>query len=322
MAAIVYEPAGFHDSIYDITERSFMHRLLIGIENSDLPDEEKEREIQRLPQTVWEFWRNDDHGLAHSIKVYERCLEISSACLNIFRGFHGRYNLDNDQNAHMSIRMHYSAEDLNGFFVWSALLHDFYRFLPPHDSFKEHQVKGAHLAGFCFKEDGPHECQEILYDMLARHDYICEIVNKERLPHEFLRNPLAEIFRLADKTSLSPVDEISRYYATGKRLNDRKFFDPELTMEARLNFSNDYSGWDFLNHFLLFFSIQPSDWFYGETREQYRKWQEETEGGKSRALAKIFDMAREEGCSTEDIYQIREVFRSFFTKYGLPDYLC
>lgn len=298
-----------------------MHRLLIGIDNSNLPDEEKEREILALPQVVYDFWRNEDHGLAHSIRVYERSVQIARACQNIIRGFHGRYNLDSDQNAHMSIHLHYSAQDIHGMFVWSALLHDFFRFKPPLDTLKEHQRAGALFARDCFKNDLPFNTTMILYEMIAHHDYICEITDKEKMPSVFLNNPLAEMFRLADTTSLSPVEEICRYYATGKRYNNAKFFDPELSLESRIGFSIPYEKWDFLNHFLLFFAIQPSDWFYAETSELYRQWQEETEGGKSRAMAKIFDMAREEGCSMEDIYQIREVFRSFFAKYGLPDYL-
>ena len=299
------QPAPFHASIEELTEHELLYRLLIGLENMPGTREEIDQEIAKLPQEVFDFWRNEDHGLAHSKQVLERALVILRACPNMLRACYLK-GVD--------------PIDIGGLLTWASILHDFARFTS-NSSLAEHQLAGANLARGCFRGEMSESVCDALYGMIRHHDYICEFVDGKQLPSVFIENPLAEIFRLADKTSLPPVEEILRYYATGKRLNASTFFDADLPLETRFDFESDKSAWDFVNYFLLFFAIQPSDWFFGETRALYRQWQEKTAGGKSRAAAKIIQLAADEGLDIAQIVKLTDVMDKFFWKYGLPNYV-
>jgi len=299
------KPAGFFTPIEELTEHELLYRLLISLQNLPGSTELNEEEIIKLPSEVYEYWRNSDHGLAHSKQVLARALIILRSCPNLLRLCYMRC-LD--------------PIEITALITWASILHDFARFTQ-YKTLPIHQLVGSELARHAFIEEVEDHVSKNLAEMIIRHDYCCEFVDREQLPTLFIKNPLAEMFRLADKTSLSPVDEITRYNNTGKRLGKAKFFDPDFPMESRLQFNGRYEGWDYLNHFLLFFAIQPKDWFFGETRDLYREWQEKCEGGKSKACAKILEFAAAEGLDGDQIYSLVNVLDSFFKKFNLPNYV-
>lgn len=280
------KPAEFLIKIEDITMAGFMALLIKAIENKDYTKAEKDTEIENFYSALVEFETNTDHGLAHSHLVFDRSLEVIDGCPNIARimSFSG---LENQQ--------------ITALLSWASLLHDFGRFLG-YDLI-EHQKFGAELAKQIFA--GQAEVT-LLMEMLANHDYICPLVDGQALPLPLLFNPLAEIFRLADKTSLAPAEEIERYYLTGKRLGG-VFYNPALTLDQRADFSFSLQQKEFLSYFLVLFAIQPTDFFLSETAELYRRWAE----GKKDAVHKINLLALAEKLTPDQFVEIEKIIDDF-----------
>lgn len=301
------EPAGFYDPIDNLTEHALLYRLLIGMENvkkchPDLPDK-----INGLPEAVYKYWHSGDHGIIHSRQVRKRVTEIIASCPDLIR-YLSHHWID--------------QKDIEALFNWTSILHDIGRFIDA-SSGLNHQSLGADLASNCFinEVDINEEMSALLHIMINHHDYICEFIDGNPLPIHFMEFPLAEIFRLADTTSLSPGNEIVRWYDTGRQAGT-VFFNPDLTPEQRFDFQASYDNWDQIQYFFLFFAIQPKDWFFGETRDLYRQWSMKTEGGKTQALRKIIELAANEKCNTEKIAAIRDIFDQFFQKFDLPKLIC
>lgn len=307
------ETADFITPFNRLTEQGLFSRLAIGRMRLKQEQVGLDFEIEPLRAAVHEFWRNGDHGLEHSRQVLDRALLIKRSCPNLLRHCNTHGINPND------------AADL---LKWAAILHDFTRFAG-YPTLAQHQRAGSNLAYYCFKDEIFSHLATALFHMLAHHDYFCEFVNGEHLPRTFIDCPLAEIFRLADKTSCAPAEEITRYHKTGTRVNAAKplnesavpFFDQNLTFEQRFDHFGNHADWDFLNYFLLLFAIQPQDWFYGETRDLYREWQDKTGGGKSMTCAKILELAAAEGLDGEEIFKLSTVLDAFFRKFNLPNYI-
>jgi hypothetical protein len=297
-------PARFYSSFNDLEEHELLFRIKVGLERMSGSLEEIEQEVLRLPEQVYNFWRNGDHGLQHSQNVRERALAVLQSCPDMLR---------------LCRMIGIGQIEANALINWASILHDFARFTI-YDSLAVHQTAGANLARYCFRGETSDHVIATLFNMLVRHDYISELTDGQPLPELFINNPLAEIFRLADKTSITPVAEIERYHATGKRYPN-PFFNPELTDEERFSFAGDRSNWDDFQYFLLFFAIQPSNWFFGETRDLYREWQEKCEGGKSKACARLIELAAAEELTKEQNLQIYVILDRFFKKFKLPNYV-
>jgi len=139
------------------------------------------------------------------------------------------------------------------------------------------------------------------------------------LPLAFLINPLAEVFRLADKTSLPPVAEIERYHQSGKNFGT-VFFVPELTDEFRFDFSRGTADWDQINYFFTFFLLGSHDFFFGETRDAYRNWCYNKKGNKHRAAEKIIEFAKQEGLDKQQLRRVVDLFDRFSERFDLPHY--
>lgn len=298
------ESANFLTPIEKLTEHNLFLRLTIGIENSPVSQAIIDEQLNELPEAVYNYWHNGDHGLRHSQKVLQRCKELLEVCPNMLRLCH-----------HQDVEFKVASALIN----WASILHDIARFTSNCAGF-DHQIVGAELADNCFRTEIDEEISALLHGMIRHHDYVCEFVDGRMLPLEFLDNPLSEIFRLADKTSLSPKDEIARYYQTGKRF-DNPFFNAEMTKQQRLDFNDEPENWDYVKYFLLFFATQPSDWFFGETRDIYRSWSEKTAGGKIEAMSKVIELAHREKLSHQQFSQLFDVFDQFFRKFNLPNYV-
>lgn len=291
------EPAGFYDLIEKLTEQGLLHRLAIGLQNMFTGDE-LQKYSNKLAEAVYYYWHSGDHGIIHSRQVMNRAKEILKACpkLSRFCRLHGT-----------------DIVDLLALFTWASILHDIGRFIDKDLGWK-HQVFGADLAYHCFRTEINEEIAALLHGMIKHHDYICGFVDGEPLPDEFLEHPWSEVFRLADKTSLSPVDEIVRWYETGKQ-TDAPFFDCTIPIDKRFAFQQDWQ-WDHFQYFLLFFSLQPKDWFFGETRDLYRKWAE----GKLDVMAKIIELAQQEGIIPNHIDQMINIVTNLSVTFHLPYY--
>jgi len=241
------------------------------------------------------FAENYDHGLKHSQEVWQKAKTIANSCPNLTW-------LLTSQIRSMTGEM---------IFRWAALLHDFPRFLG-FNSLK-HQYAGAVMAAVIFSGLADKQLLQTLGHSLLRHDYISRIAEFDSLPPE-LMEPLPEIFRLADKISLPPVEEIVRYYLAGK-YSDNTFFNEATETNNRFDLRGNRTDWDQIQHFLLLFSIQKEDFFFAETAAVYQKWAR----GKPRAWQKILDLARQdEGLPSEKIQKIDDVLRAFHQHFQIP----
>jgi len=230
-------PANFETPIEMITEHNLMHRLLIGINSLPYSQAERDREIIKLPTGIREFMSNKDHGFLHSQAVLKRCHEITAHCPELKREL---VAIDLDDTI------------IEKFFTWGSILHDIARFLG-YPGVDAHQKAGANLALASFQNEFEDDFIPItLSEIILRHDYFCRIIDNKPLPELFKYNPLAEIFRLADKISNTPEDELFRYYLTGQRLNVA-FFKP-MPFKQRIDFVNNYHERDMITHFLILFS--------------------------------------------------------------------
>lgn len=301
-------PAQFNDDISAVTEQNLLQRLLIGLERMDLDEAKKTEILDNLCSSTREFFQNCDHGLAfHCPAVQKRALFIFDHCPQLRE----RIGFDNDLNA---VEFKYGM-------TWAAILHDCGRFLGNYDC-TSHQVFGANLAKACFRENVTGYYCGLLYEMIIHHDYLRFHHNRKDFPPVFF-SPIAEIFRLADKTSVSAVEEIERYHATGRRLfaSDWPICNPKISDFERfewLKTDSNRDKWDQLQYDLLFFIITPDDWYYGETRDLYREWADDRTAGKSKAAERLIQMAEENG---EDTFIATQALYNFFKKAKLPQYV-
>lgn len=218
------------------------------------------------------FFDNEDHGIIHSQAVWNRCLEIINESPLLWQ-------LAKTQSFHDS---KYARRVL----ILASIFHDISRFWG--SQFSDHEEASAKMVRNIFSHTG---IEQVVYDCIIHHDYFNELANGCRMPASVMQ-PMAEIFRLADKTSISPSDELIRYFKTGRRLlPDMPIFDPNITDEIRFNLSDNTSErTDELSWFLFLFSLQSTDFVYGDTRDMYAYWSR----GKKEALETIKDLCLQE----------------------------
>ncbi|NCN07738.1 HD domain-containing protein [Candidatus Falkowbacteria bacterium] len=220
------------------------------------------------------YFNNNDHGFSHSQAVWQRCQTIITQSPSLWPVAKMQMPVDtNTDNQARKVLM------------LASVFHDMGRFLGA--SFEDHEEVGADLTrkivgGTCLEYP--------LYYAILYHDYFCELVDGRCMPSPVIF-PISEIFRLADKTSISPSDEIKRYYQTGKRLlPGMPIFDPTISDEVRFNFANKTKNKDELTWFLSLFALQSTDFIYGDTRDAYAYWAR----GKYQALEMVGDLCLEE----------------------------
>ncbi|HNP74938.1 MAG TPA: hypothetical protein PKL09_01090 [bacterium] len=229
-------------------------------------------------QAVEDFFANQDHGFAHSVKVWRRCQTLINHCPNLCASFlWGRRWIFNQAEKY-----------LRDLLLWSSIFHDFSRFCGCH--FSNHQTYGADLAVAACRVMGKEMIQSEIRAVLYQHDYFGQVVNGD-LPLDTQAYPLAELFRLADKTSVSPVEEVERYWQTSKRYQS-VFFDPNIPDATRFNLAvNEKERADCLTWLLLIFALQSTDFLFAETADAYAYWAR----GKREALDSIGRLAQQAG---------------------------
>lgn len=248
-------------------------------------------------QGIKEFFANQDHGFSHSTKVWRRCQTLVEQCPNLCKCFMAsRRWLPND-----------AEEYLYDLLLWSSIFHDFCRFCGC--DFSDHQVCGADLAVAACRIMGKEIIQSEIRAVLYRHDYLGQIVDGD-LPLDTQIYPIAELFRLADKTSVSPIEEVERYWQTAKRYKTM-FFDPTIPDEVRFNLAaNEKERTDSLTWILLIFALQSTDFLFAETADAYAYWAR----GKRDIFDKLRRLAAIEGCNGNEVV---DTVRRFISKYEL-----
>lgn len=215
------------------------------------------------------YFDNLDHGHSHSQAVWDRCQAIIKESPNLW------------PMAKMQIKLSDGDQEAKQVLMLAAIFHDMGRFLGA--SFEDHEQVGANLSikitvGTCLADP--------LYYAIVNHDYICPLVDGDDRPRSTMF-PLSEIFRLADKTSISPSAEIQRYHLTGRRLApDMPLYDPTVSDEIRFQLSKNIVKSDELTWFLIIFALQSTDFIYGDIRDAYAYWAR----GKFKALEMVGDL--------------------------------
>ncbi|MDO8669667.1 MAG: hypothetical protein Q7K65_05230 [Candidatus Buchananbacteria bacterium] len=213
------------------------------------------------------YFENNDHGFSHSQDVWQRCQEVVSQSPLLW------------QMANLQVA---KAQRV---LILTSIFHNMGRFLGV--DFTDHEEVGAELARRVLA--GSILDKHVFY-AIFNHDYICPLVNGYRMP-KLAMFPLSEIFRLADKTSVSPQDEVRRYYRTGKRVApNMSLFDSNISDETRFDLSPGITKGDMLTWFLVIFALQSTDFIYGDTRDAYAYWAR----GKHQAMEAVGDLCLEE----------------------------
>ncbi|MFA5047962.1 MAG: hypothetical protein WC516_02900 [Patescibacteria group bacterium] len=233
------------------------------------------RQIPNMPQDreaiergIDKYWNDQDHGHPHAVQVYTRALEIMRQSPLLLSCIH---------SCRTGCAQGIGPIELEQIMVWSSQLHDLGRSAFG-ISVKDHELFGAEVATTLF--NGVLLGSDALVQLrlaLLRHDYMCLRVDGEGLPSIFMSSPIAEIFRLADKTSCPVEGEIRRYYATGKKCGT-PFFNPKIPDEVRFSFGGDRKDWDEIMWIMFILSMSPEDFFFGETRDLYREWARQKSG--------------------------------------------
>ncbi len=225
-----------------------------------------------LDEVATRFDENDDHGKRHSYDVYSRALKL----LHTDEAFL-RYC---QENSGLNI---FECEEV---LRWSSILHDLTRFLGYGNI--SHQTGGAKLALAMLNFLPAKMLTQICY-CLREHDYFNPLINGKPMP-ESLKHPLADIFRLADKTSISPEEEISRWWKTGER-HKTPFYNPTITEAERFHLENlREARVDQVSHYLVFFALQSGDFHHAFCQEEYASWAR----GKMKALDRLVEIAKKQ----------------------------
>ncbi len=248
------------------------------------------------------FFNDHTHGVLHSNYVFERCLDLMAACPNLCKSLLQEGTGDGRVDR-------VTTEDLILLSFVGSLFHDFGRSCDRH--FSDHERFGANLARVILLSQGKHPWKsEMVEFMLVQHDYMGFVACVDQGIMAISRQyPLAELFRLADKTSFPPAAEVERYWQTARQYN-MPLFDRTIPDEVRFDLvRNTDKRTDSLTWMLLLFAQQPSDFLFRETAAAFDRWHD-----KKVLLAKISEIAAVEGYDGDDIFA---TIRRFHDHHGL-----
>lgn len=216
-------------------------------------------------KAVDEYFQIADHGYAHSVNVYKRCEEI----VYLIKEEDVAFNID-------------KIEYLN-ILKLASIFHDLSRFYGVSGFNHEHVSKElAENVLYQGKNKSNDYIKSMVLLCIERHDWFSLDISGG-IREELKKTPIVDIFRLADKTSTSPEEELNRHYETGKRYKT-PFFNPELGMHQRFNFKNNHKERDVITHFLLFFLFNEHNFFFNTTSRLYKEWAKDKKDLKSHIL--------------------------------------
>jgi len=243
--------------------------------------------VKDTTNAIDEFFTNSDHGYTHSINVYKRSREI------IYSIREEDHKSKIDKTEYINIQK------------WAAIFHDISRFYGA--SGIEHKRISKEIANNVFYQNNIGEdgfIKSMVLLCIEKHDWF-NLNISNGVEKEVRMNHVIDIFRLADRTSLSPKEELERYYETGKRYKT-PFFNPELSMHDRFDFKNNYKKRDIITHFLLIFIFNEDYLFFSTTIRLYNEWAEDKEELK---LYITDIICKDEQLPEEQIEMIRKILK-------------
>jgi len=282
--------------ITEIMPELLIGRLRFAFDNwlsGGVPPEKVAKFKAEAGAAVRTYYSNNDHGYGHSCAVYCQAKEIAGRSPKMM-------NLALQEKG-------LTPQQGDWVLTWASVLHDLMRFFG-YDT-RDHEAAAGELARAAFWKDCM-AIEEALAEAVVCHDYFCPIVNGEPMPLLFMKAPLTEIIRLADKTSISPVAEVNRWWEYGQR-QALVFFNPDLPDAVRFDLQGNYGQRDFVTFLLAFFALQPSDFYAEEAASAYRQWARD----KAEALRRILALAREQRVSERTVM---EIIKRFHDCYNLP----
>lgn len=301
---------GFFDGLDELTKEGLEARVRLGLErlanNSLMPESKRAKEdLKILTEAIDKYWLDQEHGYFHSNKVASRIEYLLEYCPNLNR----------------DLRLcNLTPVEVNCVLAWACIFHDLGYFFGY--NFVDHQSFGGLLFRYCFiVEVCDDDLLEYMETSISCHDYFCPLVNRTAMPDVFMENSMAEIFRLADKTTGTPAQEIERYYLTGKTYG-RRYFNPDIPLARRFDLNCELSDIDQITAFLYHFAITPTDFFYVETAWLYASWQDSNtkrNKGKRGSYLAIKRLTLDvEHLGIDTWKEIEVIYRKFFDNYRIP----
>jgi len=253
---------------------------------------------QKRHGIVTRYFSHTHYGYNHGLAVSKRALElvfyspgIKEFCQDVY---------------------HFTDAQMQSLLTWAAVFHDMGKFAghPRH-----HEEPGSNIISFAFQQLGP-EVSKALQQMVEHHDFFCAIVDGCSMPPILRTFPLAEVLRLADRTSITPEEEVNRWWLYGRKAGT-PLLDGSLPNEVRFTFDRKKARVDQLTFFLMLFAIQRRDFFFTDNAESFSQWAK----GRGSALSRIADIFAEEGCSAKELQAMYRIVHEFHEhkKFEMPD---
>lgn len=213
-----------------------------------------------------EFASNQDHGLPHSFRVWQKARETMA-------------------DIHEPIR--------EGIVCLGCVFHDCGRNNPAEQELQNHHLLGIrYFARYAERERISSSNWIILSDIILSHDYFNERISSGRLcPPQSIEG---EIVRAADKTSLDPSSEVDRYWAYGKRKGEA-FYKAWDNLDNEIVFRSDWTPAQYTDERtdqLCWLSIifEKQRFNHPVIQRHYDKWSEK----KQSAVDRILELAGDE----------------------------
>ncbi len=223
-----------------------------------------------FPDLIEDFVNNKDHGLAHAGDVWILAAQFASLIGEELGNF-------------PKSKIDFLIEE-------ACVFHDAGRFFIPrknHPRYKEMResaIKLHHVVGVDLAINLG--CRSLIVANAIRcHDFFNKGITPNMKPPDYL---IGEVIRAADKMTLSPCEEVDRYWAIGKRVGT-PFFLPDISLEERTS-PYLFNAKDQLNYFLAMLLLSPEDFCHPVLQKAYKSW----EKGKGEAMKRILVIARED----------------------------
>ena len=253
---------------------------------------------QKRHGIVTRYFSHTHYGYNHGLAVSKRALKslfyspgIKEACQDVY---------------------HFTDAQMQSLLTWASIFHDMGKFAghPRH-----HEQPGSNIVSFAFQQMGK-DLSKALQQMVEHHDFFCAMVDGCPMPPILRTFPLAEVLRLADRTSITPEEEINRWWLYGRKAGT-PLLDLSLKDEVRFTFDRKKARVDQVTFFLMLFAIQRRDFFFEENGESFAQWAE----GRGLAWARIEEIFAEENCSAKELQAMNNIVSEFHRvkKFVMPD---
>ncbi len=236
--------------------------------------------VQDIGDAVESFFNDEFHGIKHSLKIWERCLEIAEFI---------KYDA--------SSRDYELINDLLVPLKWACIFHDLSLFFGANQ--KNHAKYSAMIVQDVFETNinRKNYLKEDIILCIEKHDWVNERING-KASTSLKTNPVVDLFRLACKTCLNSSEKIERYYMLSKR-NNLPFYDTHTQLRDRV--FNPVAS-DTVNNFILSFCIDDCSFFFTSSVFAFRQWRDKDNIKNAKNL--VLNYCREEKLPEKDIEDI------------------